>query len=120
MPNIGASKGYVVTTSTGTYVHANSTAEETVLEVTNNIQEIEVSYDISLLAQNTTIRVKEKMDGSTYEIQNENVFPTDYDANVESVVIQLFGKSRDQIITFQSGTLEGTTRDIPFSRRNVG
>ena len=117
MPDLG---GVLVTTSNGTYSHTNGTSEETVLEITNNQKTVTLAYDVSLMAQSFTIRIKEEMDGSNYEIQSESVFPADYDTNIESIVIELVGKGRDQIITFQSGTSEGAARNIPFSRRDVG
>lgn len=113
-----AGVGMTVNTSNGTYSHTNGTSEETVLELTANEDNTTVSYDVSLMAQTFTVRVKEKMDGSNYEIQSEKVFPTDFDANIEAIIINLLGKGRDQIITFQSGTAEGSNRDIPFSRRD--
>jgi len=111
--------GMTVDTSTGTYNHPNATTEATVLELTDNSLDTTVSYDVSLLTQTTTIRVKEKMDGTTYEIQSERAWPTDFDPNVEAVVINLLGKGRDQIITFQSNVLEGSIKAIPWSRRDV-
>ena len=111
--------GTVATVSNGTYVHANGTTEDTATSVTANEALIEIAYDVSLLAQNTTIRVKEEVDGVTPEIISEVVFPTDFDANVETIIVELVGRGRDQVVTFQSGTSEGAGRNIPWSRRDA-
>jgi hypothetical protein len=111
--------GTVATVSNGTYVHANGTTEDTVVAITANEAIITIAYDVSLLTQNTTIRVKEEPDGTNPEIVSEVVFPTDFDTNVEIVEIELVGKGRDQIVTFQSGTSEGAARNIPWSRRDA-
>ncbi len=111
--------GSVATTSNGTYAHANGTTEDTAISITANEADVTIAFDVSLLTQNTTIRVKEEVDGTTAEIQSEKVFPTDFDANVESVIVNLVGKGRDQVVTFQSGTSEGASRDIPWSRRDA-
>jgi|32_taG_2_1085360.scaffolds.fasta_scaffold03731_10 hypothetical protein len=111
--------GSVATTSNGTYTHANGTTEDTAISITANEADVTIAFDVSLLTQNTTIRVKEEVDGTTAEIQSEKVFPTDFDTNVESVIVSLVGKGRDQVVTFQSGTSEGASRDIPWSRRDA-
>lgn len=107
-----------ISTSNGTFVLANNTTEQDVTEITNNLDRVGIVYDVSLLTQNTTIRVKEKADGTNYEIVSEVVFPTDFDSGAENIEIELNGKNRDQKVTFQSGTAEGATRDIPFARVN--
>lgn len=118
MPNIGEPVNVV--TSNGTYSHTTGTSEETALEILENLKDVTVAFDVSLMAQDFTIRIKEKMDGTNYEVQSQSLFPDDYDTGIESIVINLQGKGRDQIITFQSVITEGSDRDIPFSRRDVG
>ena len=108
-----------ITTSNGTYVHPDGTTEQNVVEIVNNLNLVTITFDVSLLVQNTTVRVYEKTDGSNYELVDQAVFPTGFSTNVENIVFELNGKNRDQKITFQSGTGEGTTRDVPFSRVNV-
>ena len=110
-------RGLAVTTSNGTYVHSNGTTEDDVVELTANKDRVEYVYDVSLLTQNTTIRVYEKVDGTNYQPPTEKIFPTDFEPNVEAVTIELVGHGRDQKITFQSGTGEGTDRNIPFNKR---
>ena len=104
--------------SNGTYSHPNGTAENTVLTVTTNQDRTTVSYDMSTLTQNTVIRVKEEVDGTTEEIISEKTWPTDFAANTQAAEIELIGKNRDQTITFQSTTAEGAIRAIPFARRD--
>jgi hypothetical protein len=110
--------GSVASTSNGTYVHSNVTTEEDAITITANADKTVISMDMSLLAQTTTIRVYEEIDGTVAESFTEKVWPTDFEANTEAMEITLIGKGRDQKITFQSGTLEGATRNIPWARRD--
>ena len=118
MPDLGSEviAKVSVEITNGTYVHANGTTEDDVIEVTNNLNKVVISLDVSLLTQNTTIRTYEKIDGTNYELTSSAIFPTEFDTGAEAVRILLNGKNRDQKLTFQSGTSEGATRDIPFSR----
>jgi len=110
--------GQSITTSNGTYNHPNGTSEQDVTEILNNIDRVSIVYDVSALTVTTTIRTYERTDGTNYEIVSEIDFPTDFDANVENIEIELIGKNRDQRVTFQSSMAEGAARSVPFSRVN--
>lgn len=112
--NVSSPKQIDITTANGTFVLANNTDEQDVLEFTTNDEEIEITLDNVLLTQTTTIRVYGKTDGTTYRLIQSQIFPADFDG--DNVVIALNGKGRDQKITYQSGTAEGATRDIPHAR----
>ena len=114
---ISAAKNIKRTTTNATYVHANVTTEEDVVEFIGLNNDVELNMDCILLTQNATVRVRERVDGITYEIIQEAVFPTDFDGEVISVGLR--GKGRDMKVTLQSAVLEGVTRDIPHSRIEI-
>ena len=114
MPDYNVFQGIVIVE--GTHSHGNNTNEQDVIEIIANVKNVEVSLDMINLVQNTTIRVYEKVDGSTYRSMSQKVFPTDFPTNAKVVVINLNGKEIDQKITFQSGTVEGSTKNVPHAR----
>lgn len=99
----------------GTYSHSNLTTEQDVLIFTRLKKNIEVSFTMTNLVQNTTLRVYEKNDDATYEISAETIYPTDY-GNEKNALMELIGKGVDTKITFQSGTLEGSAKNVPHAR----
>ena len=115
--NVSAPKQIDITTANGTFVLANNTTEQDVLEFVTNNEEIEVTLDVSLLTQNVTVRVFGKTDGTTYRLVQSAVHPTDFDG--DNIVLALDGKGRDQKITLQSSVAEGATRNIPHARVEV-
>ena len=104
----------IIDKTTGTYSHANVTTEEDVLEFIGLDELMEITFDMTTLTQNTTVRLKEKTDGTTYRIIESAIYPTEFDGN--NVVIALNGKGRDMKVTFQSAVLEGAVRAIPHAR----
>lgn len=120
LPPQGAGGGAVgpteqkITKATGTFVLADNTNEQDVLEFVTNNEQIEVTLDVSLLTQNVTVRVFGKTDGITYRLVQSAVHPTDFDG--DNIVLALNGKGRDQKITLQSSVAEGATRNIPHAR----
>lgn len=104
-------------TTNGTYNHANNTNEQDALEVIAGILPEDVSFDCNALAQTTTIRIYEKVDGATYRLVNTVVYPTDVPTNVKVVPVTWKPKGRDVKVTFQSGTAEGAARSVPYCRR---
>lgn len=121
LPPQGAGGGGVskqdITTANGTYSHPSGTSEQDVLEFLDNDENIEVTFDMTLLTQDTTVRVKNKTDGITYRLVKSAIYPTNFDG--ANVVITLNGKARDMKITFQSAIAEGAIRAIPHSRVEV-
>jgi len=68
---ISAAKNIKRTTTNATYVHANVTTEEDVVEFIGLNNDVELNMDCILLTQNATVRVRERVDGITYEIIQE-------------------------------------------------
>lgn len=114
MPDLTAVFSLNISTSSGTYAHANGTTEDDAVVIINNVNNTEIIMDFSLFTQDTTVRTYEKIDGAVYIKTSEAVYPTDFDSN--SVVFVLNGKGSDQKITFQSGIAEGAVRDSDFRR----
>jgi len=111
---VGATKN--VNVFKGTYPHPNDTSENDAMVILASKNNIEVSFDMINLAQTTTVRVYEKVDDATYRPASEKVYPTDFPANVDDMVINLNGKDVDMKITFQSGTAEGSVKNVPHAR----
>jgi len=116
MPDFGSPDPQKVSIVTGTYSHANNTNEQTVSEYLALVGDIEISLDMNNLAQNTTIRLYEKVDGTNYRNASEKIFPTDFPSNIKVVIINIIGKSRDAKITFQSGTGEGSSKNVAYAQ----
>lgn len=112
---VSAAKTKKVTKTTGTFAHANNTNEQDVLEFTTLDELVTVSLDMTNLAQTTTVRVYDKVDGTNYKKIIQNAYPTDY-TNLSVVELKLDGKGRDMKITFQSGTGEGSSKNVPHAR----
>ena len=112
--NVSLAKQKAIIISSGTFIHADLTTEQDVLEFLLNDELIEVKLDLGLLTQTTTVRVREKTDGTTYEIVQSAAFPADFDGDI--VILTLNGAGQDMKITLQSAVLEGATRNIPHSR----
>ena len=100
----------------GTYAHPNATSESDALVILGNINNVEVSFDMINITQDTTIRVFEKVDDTNYRPVSEKLWPTDFPANAEDIVVNLNGKDIDQKITFQSLVLEGSIKNVPHAR----
>jgi len=103
-----------ITLASGTYTHPNDTVENEAIEFLANDENIEITFDCTLLAGNTTIRLYEKTDSINYRLVDDPIYPTDFDG--ANVIFALNGKGEDMRITFQSGAPEGATRDIPHVR----
>ncbi len=116
MPDFGEKSIQLIDEISGTYSHPNVTTEQDVLEFLSLLNDIEVSLDMNALTQNTTVRVYEKVDGTTYRLASEKIFPTDFPSNIKDVIVNLNGKNIDMKITFQSAVLEGASRNIPHAR----
>ena len=114
---LGGGGGISVATDNGTHSHTNGTTEQDVIEETANEDFVYVSFDMTELTQNMIVRVYEKVNGTDYEIQVEQTFPTNWPANVESIEYELAGKGRDQKITMESVVAEGAARDVHWARR---
>lgn len=107
----------VITLATGTFNKVDDLLEQDLLEILANQDEVTVSLDGVNLTQKTKFRIKEKVDGTTYELVQEANFPKDFDGN--AISLSFDGKGQDQKITVQSIVLEGAVRAIPFSRVDV-
>ena len=103
------------TVTNGTYSHSNDTNENNVLVFAAAKLKIDLFLDMVNIVQNTTIREYIEVDGTTYRLISQKVFPTDFDSNTKSVVISIEQPNKDYKVTFQSGTAEGSAKDVPYS-----
>ena len=106
-----------VKTSTGTYNHAMGTTEDDAIVITNNINNVEVTMDMSLLQRSTIVRVYNKTDTTNYTGVSEATYPDDFTS--DSAVFVLNGKGQDQRITFESVSAEISSIAVAFNRVNV-
>ncbi len=100
------------------FSHPNTTVETDLVE---HIGITEIDYhhfDLTNLTQATTIRAYEKTDGTNYRLLSSRVFPDDYDAGVETIILVLNGSGNDMKITLQSEIAEGSAKDIPGNVRD--
>lgn len=110
--------GEIKTTfETITYTHASSTTETDLVEYTSLKELITTNLDFVNLAQITTIKVYDKVDGTNYRLLSTKVYPTDYDTDIIVVAVILDGGGQDMKITLTSGTVEGSTKNIPANIR---
>lgn len=100
------------------FSHPNTTVETDLVEHLNLEELIDHHLDFSNLAQITTIRVFEKIDGSNYRQISQKVFPTDYEIGTLGVVIILDGSGQDMKITLESSIAEGSAKNIFGSIRD--
>ena len=103
------------TVTNGTYSHANNTTENDVLVFAAAKLKIDLFLDMVNIAQSTTIREYIKVDGTTYRLISQKVFPTDFDTNTKAISISFEQPNRDYKVTFQSGTAEGSAKDVPYT-----
>jgi len=100
------------------FTHPNNTDENLLVEHLN-ITEIDYHhFDFSNLTQVTTIRAFERIDGINYRLLASRVFPDDYEAGVETVIVVLNGSGNDMKITLQSSIAEGSAKVIPGNVRD--
>jgi len=103
--------------------HENGTAETTLVEHFS-ITEIDYHhFDFSNFSNDVTIRVYEKIDGTTYKLLSSSLYPTDYTnpstgITPEIVVIVLNGGGQDMKITLQSDIAEGSGTEIKGTVRD--
>lgn len=101
--------------SASTYAHQNNTNEQDSLVYAAAKVPATISFDMSNLTQTTTVRLYEQVDGANYRLLNSAVYPTDYPANVKVVEVEFTRKNRAVKVTFQSGTAEGASRNVPYA-----
>lgn len=108
----------------GTIIHAAGVSEDDALEITpTELTEYSILLpDMNALAQNTTIRIYIKIDGTNYRLIDTAIFPTDFPTNAKGVPIELWQLSVMWKITLQSAVTEGVSRNIPYRyvRRSTG
>lgn len=105
--------GKKITPEADTYSHPSGTTEKDVIEITIT----EKSYiaamvlDFSNLTKNTTVRLKQKVDGTNYiTIDTRNWNPS----GDPGVPIAGLSSDVDVKVTIQSSLAEGASRDIPY------
>jgi len=113
-----ASSNVSVTTSNGDFSFLNVATEQTVVTVTDNINDVEITYNMENITLDTTVRVYETTNTNEVLI-SETVYsttPANSGFTGDAVVILLNGKGENQRITFQSA---GEAVTIPFARVDV-
>ena len=99
----------------GTHNHADSTAEQDVITqaITTTLYKFRsIMLDMTTITQNTTIRVKAKIDGSTYRTIDE----LEWDASIiPGIVMGDFSSANDVKLTMQSAVGEGSIKNVPYS-----
>lgn len=100
----------------GTISHPAGVAEQDSLEITPaELTEYSILLlDMNALAQNTTIRIYIKINGTDYRLIDSAIFPTDFPTNAKGVPIELWQLSVKWKITLQSAVTEGVDRSIPY------
>ena len=104
---------------TKSFSHPNTVVETDLVEHLLLTEKINHHFDFSNLLQQTTIRVFEKIDGITYRLLSEKVFPIDYETGTDAVIIILDGAGKDMKITLESNIAEGSAKDIEASVRDT-
>ncbi len=102
------------TVAAAVYAHPNSIAEQDACVFAAAIQKVSIRFDMSGLAQKTTVREKEQVDGANYREISAKVFPDDFDPGCQEVVIDYVQANALYKITFQSAVQEGGVVNIPY------
>lgn len=103
--------------STGVYSHANGTSEDTAVTLTPATGQYYVNWglwlDLYTLTQNTTVRAKHKIDGTTYRTFSTLLWVAL--TSDDGVLIEgEFATEQPITVTMQSAIAEGRTRNIPY------
>lgn len=109
--------------SEGDHTHLANTNEQDVIEILDNINKIEITLDMTLLLQDTTVRFYEQVNiADGYVLVSAATFsqtPIDSDFTGNAIVFVLNGKKLDQKITFDSAVAEAGSINVPFARVDV-
>ncbi|MCZ6583047.1 MAG: hypothetical protein O6761_07760 [Thaumarchaeota archaeon] len=99
--------------------HPNTTVETDLLEHLLLTEKITHNISFKNLAQQTTIRVLEKIDGTLYENIDSGgaIFPDDF-GDATGVTIVLDGAGADMKITLESAIAEGSAKEIKLTARD--
>jgi len=96
-----------------TYSHVAGTTEDDFLVFTADIQDIFIEFDVSGYTVGTlTVREYVQTDGSNYRQASERVFPTDFDSNVEAIIMSHHQKNNAYKITLQKSDSTGVS--VPY------
>lgn len=114
MADAGEIKTYF---ETATLTHPNTTTETDLVEYIGLRDLLGISLDMTNILQTTTIRVYNKTDSTNYRQRSQKVFPTDYETGTEEIFAELDGTGQDMKITLESGTVEGSAKNIPADIR---
>lgn len=104
----------VFSRTASTYTHAAGVAEQTALTyspIANNIVK-GIWLDLTNLTQSATIRVKYQIDGTNYRTFETTAWTTADDDGVLIGQDSPIAANKSLRVTLQSGTTEGTTRNI--------
>jgi hypothetical protein len=100
--------------ATGVYGHPNGVAPQDALIFAAANQEINLRFDMNGLAQNTTVREYEQVDGVNYQEISAKVFPTDFDPGCKVVALRFVQANALYKVTFQSAVAEGAPVNVPY------
>jgi|GEM_PF-3510774 len=100
--------------TTGVYAHSNDLLEHDAIVFPALYKDIAIRFDVNNLAQVTTIREYEQVDGANYRELSASVFPADFDAGAKAVSYTFKQANSLYKITFQSSIVEGGVKNVPY------
>ena len=111
--------GPVASVTTGTFVLANNTTEQTILDIPNTgrvVQDVNVRLNVTALTKNNAIfRFYAALDGVTYTEHNRvTLSASDTEAHHDEPAL-----ASPYRVTLQSALAEGATRSIPYEMTQV-
>ena len=100
--------------ATGPFTLVDNTTEQTVVQdvALTTRRKVSIEFDLTALTKDGTIRLYRKVDGTTFRLWSSTAFLF---AGAENVFDFQFATNQHWQLTYQAGTTEGATRDIPFN-----
>ena len=98
----------------GPFSLVDNTNEQTVVEdvALTTRRRISIEFDLSAMTQDGTIRLKRKVDGTTFQVWNQTAF---IQSGAENVFDYEFITNQHWQLTYQATVTEGAVRSIPFN-----
>lgn len=114
MTQQGFSPSHFSSETVGPFSLVNDTLEQTVVQdvALTTRRHVSIEFDLSALTQDGTIRLKRKVDGTTFQIWDQTAFSQ---SGTDNVFSYEFIANQHWQLTYQATVTEGAARSIPFN-----
>ena len=110
MPDLGNSRTqfFIQTKS-----HSNTTSDQVLISFSNLKNLVTLHMDMTLFTGDVTVKVFE----DTTDLLSTKIYPTDYDTDIDIIVVVLDGAGQDMNVTLNTPSEEGTSRNVVITSR---